>query len=185
MSNPENSVYVGNLTEDLDLVYFSKEKTFGVFYTVKPITSRSEPWPSKMPVKIGIGCTHPRTWNKYCKETVSIIDIALTHGDEIGFESHIRGAIIEILDSMREINKLMMVGEVHSTEKEDLIIISDWKPCDECECYGCYQTGSCGEGCDNPNKQFVRVENEIFECDQHPNEGCVDCKFIKECDLKL
>jgi hypothetical protein len=159
MSNPENSVYVGNLTEDLDLVYFSKNKTFGVFYTEKLITAKSEPWPHKMPVKSDMDCSHPRTWNKYCKESEKIMDIALAHGDEIGFESHIRRAITEILDSMREIKELITVEEVQVDEIDDLIIIEDWKPCKDCECYECYQTRDCGKACDNPDKQCIDKED--------------------------
>lgn len=184
ISNPEKGVYLGNLTEDLDLVYFSKNKTFGVFYTEKLITAKNEPWQHKMPVETDLNCSHPRTWNKYSKETEKVINIALAHGDEIGFESHIRKAIIEILDSVREVNKLMTTDEVQSNENEDLILIEDWKPCKDCECYECYQTGDCGHGCENPNKQCIDFETEIKECNFSDKEGCTGCKERFKCDLR-
>jgi hypothetical protein len=149
MSNPEPGIYLGNLNEDLDLLFFNENSTFGIFYTWKPVTSRSEPWPHKMPLESSIPCTNPRTWSKYSKETYKIIEIAANHGDEIGFESHIRPAIIEILDSIREVKELILAEK----ELEPILFkVKKWKSCPECECYLCYQKGLCGTGCENPNK---------------------------------
>lgn len=139
MTNPEVGVYLGHLCQDLDLVFFSKYSTFGIFYTSKEITSRSPPWPHKMPLETAIICSHPRTWNKFCKETEKIVDIGFSEGYNLDFENNIRPAITEILDSIREVKQELLERELE--EKEEVMVhVCNYCPVDghkHCE----YQDG--------------------------------------------
>lgn len=122
MTNPEVGVYLGHLCQDLDLVFFSKYSTFGIFYTSKEITSKSPPWPHKMPLETAIICSHPRTWNKFCKETEKIIDVGYSEGYELDFENNIRPAITEILDSIREVKKELLDQKLNEEIESELFV---------------------------------------------------------------
>jgi hypothetical protein len=177
LGNPENGIYIGSLNEDIDLVYFKNQGLYGIHFADKPIMFPRllegpkynleslrflpEPCLNKLPLETEIKGLRPNEWSKYSHESDKIIGIAANEGYNISFEGNIRPAIIEILDSIREVHKKMVADE--DEPLQELIEIKDWKPCVDCECYQCFKLGECGVGCTNPNKQCVNNILEVLD----------------------
>ena len=132
MSNPEKGIYLGHLCQDLDLLFFNKYSTFGVFYSDKPITSRSPKWPHKMPLKTAIPCNNPKTWNKFCKETELIQEIGWDEGHILEFEENIRPAVTEILTSIHKVKQKILEKKLLENESEEKKV----KVCNYCPVTG-------------------------------------------------
>jgi hypothetical protein len=164
LSNPENGIYTGKLNEDIDLVYFKNEGTYGVHYADKTYQHwYDNSWKrSKQPLESRIKGLKPNEWTKYSSESDNVIGIAANneYPIKLTFEGNIKPAINEIVLSIREVHKQMIEEKLLDNLESTLIEIEDWKNCFECGCYHCYQKGLCGTGCDNPNMQTC---NNILE----------------------
>ena len=199
MSNPENGIYIGKLNEDLDLVWYHNKKSYGIYWTEKPILFPRLPegpkynleslrflptkWPHKEPIKTGLIGLPLKNWSKYGNETEEIIQIGSDEGYDLSFEGNIRPAIIEILDSIRLVHKEL--GEELEDENEDnLIVMDDWNACDGCECYNCYEHGSCGSDCNNPNKQCNGLKDEVHVCNYDSVNEHELCRYKEDCVLR-
>jgi hypothetical protein len=182
LSNPENGIYIGKLNNDLDLVWFHQLCTFGIYWTEKPITIQSKPWPHKQPLTPNIEAMPLKNWSKYGTETEQIIDRAYEEGYNLTFEGNIRPAINEILDSIRNVHHEL--SEELEELDEGIIHIPGWKNCQDCECYKCYKIGQCGKECENPNKQCDGLEDEGHVCNyDNVNEHGL-CKYQDNCQLR-
>lgn len=143
----EHGVYRAKLNQDVDLVYFSRLKAFGLHYSEKPITYNSVPWKHKQPiVEDVIQCKHPKKWNKHSKEVQIIKEFLENYEKENKIRSdeederEILRAIKEIASDIDKV-RTEILNKKKEIKKSDPFHIT----CDDCECYGCFKTNECGE----------------------------------------
>lgn len=136
-----HGVYLANLNQDLDLVYFSSSKSIGIYYTVKDITSDSIDWKHGMPLCDGlVNCEHPRTWNVYSDSAHKVKKMCEKYGYNEIDERMIIKAINEIVSDIGSIRDKIMDKKKEVKKREPFHIT-----CGDCECYGCFKKNECGE----------------------------------------
>jgi hypothetical protein len=137
----KHGIYIANLNQDLDLVYFSGSKTIGIYYSVKPITSNSPKWKHGTPLCDElIECKHPRIWNRYSDDAHKVKKICEEHGYSEIDERMIIRAIGEIVSDI-DIVKHKMINKNKKISKPEPFHAT----CNDCECYGCFKINNCGD----------------------------------------